>query len=361
MSAIAFMLVLPLLTVSLWMGATSASALPLPTPTSAVLYGCWLAFQAVLYAVVPGKVREAAGLRYTLNGWTCLWVTLAAALLVVERGWVSSTAAYDLFGPLLATANIFAFACSFGLYARGRRVGMSAQDYFKGLALNPRLGGFDLKFFCEGRPSLLLWLLFNLSMAAKQYQLHGALSLSMVLVNVFQALYVADYFFHEEAVLSTWDMRHEKFGWMLCWGTLVWVPFTYGLQALYLVNHPYAPSPMFAAAVVVLNTAGYLIFRGANLQKHRFRQDPAQGGRLLASGWWGAARHPNYLGDLCMALAWCLACGFNHLLPYFYFFSLLALLLQRERRDHARCLAAYGEEWKTYCRAVPARIVPGFY
>lgn len=35
----------------------------------------------------------------------------------------------------------------------------------------------------------------------------------------------------------------------------------------------------------------------------------ATGKRLLVSGWWGFVRHPNYLGDLLMALAWSLPCG----------------------------------------------------
>lgn len=33
------------------------------------------------------------------------------------------------------------------------------------------------------------------------------------------------------------------------------------------------------------------------------------GKNLLVSGWWGFVRHPNYLGDLIMALAWSLPCG----------------------------------------------------
>lgn len=33
------------------------------------------------------------------------------------------------------------------------------------------------------------------------------------------------------------------------------------------------------------------------------------GKSLLVSGWWGFVRHPNYLGDLVMALAWSLPCG----------------------------------------------------
>jgi protein-S-isoprenylcysteine O-methyltransferase Ste14 len=33
------------------------------------------------------------------------------------------------------------------------------------------------------------------------------------------------------------------------------------------------------------------------------------GKKLLVSGWWGMCRHPNYLGDLMMALSWSLTCG----------------------------------------------------
>jgi protein-S-isoprenylcysteine O-methyltransferase Ste14 len=118
-----------------------------------------------------------------------------------------------------------------------------------------------------------------------------------------------------------------------------------------------------------------MTFRSANLQKHRFRRDPdarawgrrpqaietADGGRLLVSGWWGLARHVNYLGDLVMALAWCLPCRFAHPQPFFYLAYSTVLLVHRERRDCARCAARYGRDWETYCRRVPGRIVPGIY
>ena len=62
-----------------------------------------------------------------------------------------------------------------------------------------------------------------------------------------------------------------------------------------------------------------------------------------------------------MALAWCLPCSFGSPLPYFYFAFFLILLLHRERRDHAACLAKYGADWDEYCRRVPWRIVPFVY
>ena len=197
----------------------------------------------------------------------------------------------------------------------------------------------------------------------------------MILVNAFALLYVADYFFHEEAILTTWDIRHEKFGWMLCWGNLVWVPFTFTIQAQYLVSHPHELPLWGTVALVGLDLAGYAIFRSANLQKHRFRRDPAaliwgrrpdyittaNGALLLVSGWWGIARHLNYLGDLVMGLAWCLPCRFAHPLPYFYVLYSVAVLVHRERRDHAMCAAKYGPAWEAYCRRVPWRILPGIY
>jgi protein-S-isoprenylcysteine O-methyltransferase Ste14 len=197
----------------------------------------------------------------------------------------------------------------------------------------------------------------------------------MILVNAFHFWYIADYYFHEEAILTTWDIKHENFGWMLCWGDLVWVPFTYTIQAWYLLNHTHDLPLIATIGIVALNVAGYVIFRGTNIQKHKFRRNPEtlfwgrkqeciktqRGSLLLISGWWGLARHINYMGDLMMGLAWCLPCGFEHLLPYFYIIYFTILLVHRERRDHAMCAEKYGDDWVTYCGKVRYRIVPGVY
>ena len=107
----------------------------------------------------------------------------------------------------------------------------------------------------------------------------------MILVCAFHFWYIADYYFHEEAILSTWDIKHENFGWMLCWGDLVWVPFTYTIQAYYLVEHthdlPWWARPRHRS----LNIVGYADLSRRQLQKHKFRKDPSkpdlgQAGRL---------------------------------------------------------------------------------
>ena len=383
MGPVLLVLALPPLVYWLWTSLafhggvlTVLPRIPPPTAATLVLYAAWWVVQAGLAQVLPGRevdgapLADGSRLRYRLNGWPAFGVTLALALLGAVTGVIPPGFAYEHFGALLSAANVFTFAFAAWLWWRfGRR------DFFAGAALNPRLRGFDLKFFCETRPGLILWALIVLSLAAAQWQRHRAVSPEMALVVAFQILYVADCLFHEEAILSTWDIRHERFGWMLAWGSLVWVPFTFSLQALYLVDHSPALPWSALAAIAALNVAGYVVFRGANLQKHRFRRDPtrpvwghpprfirtARGPLLLTSGWWGLARHLNYLGDIMMALAWCLLTGFATPLTYVYLVYMVVLLVHRERRDHAHCATRYGEDWATYCRTVRWRILPGVY
>jgi 7-dehydrocholesterol reductase len=58
-------------------------------------------------------------------------------------------------------------------------------DLFMGIEQNPRFGDwFDFKLFFNGRPGIVAWSVINFSMAAKQYELYGEVTNSMVLVNV---------------------------------------------------------------------------------------------------------------------------------------------------------------------------------
>jgi protein-S-isoprenylcysteine O-methyltransferase Ste14 len=363
---------------------------PAPTLTSIGIFVGWYLFQGLLQIYAPGKWAEGQALsdgtrlKYKMNGWFSWWFTWACIAAGVATGIIPMTILHEQFGPLLTVTNIFAFGFSLYLYIHGKvrpddgkntTTGYPVHDYFLGTALNPRIGNFDFKLFCEARPGLIGWVVINLSLMAQQYHLHGTVSVPMILVNVFQFWYITDYYLHEEAILSTWDIRHENFGWMLCWGDLAWVPFTYTLQAFYLVHHPHSLPIWAIAGIVILNCAGYYIFRAVNIQKHKFRKDPerpiwgkkpefirtAHGSLLLISGWWGVGRHLNYLGDLMMALAWCLPCGFGSVLPYFYIIYFTILLVHRERRDHVTCAAKYGADWDAYCAKVRWRILPGIY
>lgn len=248
----------------------------------------------------------------------------------------------------------------------------------------------DLKEFCELYPGMIGWALLNLSFAYAQSREHpgqGFLGLgisnAMLLVNAFELWYVSDALLNERAILTTMDITTDGFGFMLSFGDLAWVPFTFATQARFLAEAAGAPheqrlSNLALLGVLAVQAAGYLIFRGANGQKNAFRSDPKnpsvahlksmptkRGTRLLVSGWWGLARHVNYLGDWIMGLAWCLPTGVRGLdaaVPYFYAAYFASLLAHRERRDDAACLVKYGrEDWGRYCALVPWRIVPWVY
>ena len=155
-------------------------------------------------------------------------------------------------------------------------------------------------------------------------------------------------------------------------------------QGLYLVYHPVQLSTPYAVGVLLLGLLGYYIFRMANHQKDLFRRTDgrcliwgrkpqviecsytsADGqkhhSKLLVSGFWGVARHFNYTGDLLGSLAYCLACGGGHLLPYFYIIYMGILLTHRCLRDEHRCANKYGRDWERYTAAVPYRLLPGVF
>uniref|UniRef100_A0A452TRL2 Delta(14)-sterol reductase TM7SF2 n=1 Tax=Ursus maritimus TaxID=29073 RepID=A0A452TRL2_URSMA len=303
------------------------------------------------------ELKDKSRLRYPINGFQALVLTALLVGLAVSAG-LPLGALPEMLLPLAFAATLTAFIFSLLLYlkalvapasalAPGGNSGNPIYDFFLGRELNPRIWSFDFKYFCELRPGLIGWVLINLALLMQEAELRGSPSLAMWLVNGFQLLYVGDALWHEEAVLTTMDITHDGFGFMLAFGDLAWVPFTYSLQAQFLLHHP-QPLGLPMASVICLINGLETIPR-------------ATGRQLLVSGWWGMVRHPNYLGDLIMALAWSLPCGVSHLLPYFYVLYFTALLVHREARDEQQCLRKYGLAWREYCRRVPYRILPYVY
>lgn len=328
----------------------------------------------------------------------------------------------------ILTANIliayslatFVYIRSFGVkpgnpqlreLAAGGVSGNMLYDWFIGRELNPRitlpvLGEIDIKEWMEIRPGLTGWILLNCAFVAKQYRTFGFVTDSIVFITVVQALYVLDGQFMEPAILTTIDITTDGFGLMLSFGDLVWVPFLYSQQTRYLAVHPQSLGPLGLAAVGALLAVGFSIFRLSNSQKNAFRTNPNDPGvahlkyietkagtRLLVSGWWGIARHINYMGDWLQAWPYCLptgmagytiltagtpaagairmldgrevvpgeARGWGIIFTYFYVLYFAVLLIHRDRRDDEKCSRKYGEDWEKYKRIVRSRIVPYVY
>jgi delta14-sterol reductase len=369
----------------------------------------WFVFQVLLERFLPCDVVEGVllengkRLRYRLNGHLAFWVTF----LVLVIGYPSFSDGdsnsdsdssgvrlefksfplhllYDYYGDfaiasiLLCTIlSIYLYIKSFtpnALLAKGGNSGNTIYDFFIGRELNPRSinESFDWKEFCELRPGLIGWAVLNLAFASVQKEKLGYVSGSMVLVNMFQGLYVWDALYQERAILTTMDITTDGFGFMLVFGDMSWVPFLYSLQARYLVDHDPNLGMLSLLTILLINGVGYSIFRGANSQKDAFRRNPEsddvkhlqylqtkRGTRLLTSGYWGMARKINYTGDWIMALSWCLVCGFSSIVPYFYAIYFCILLIHRSIRDDHMCQVKYGDDWTKYKKLVPYRFIPG--
>ncbi|KAL3738047.1 hypothetical protein ACJRO7_019556 [Eucalyptus globulus] len=359
----------------------------IPSWSSVVLLGTFFAYLAAAGSILPGKVVPGAALpdgsrlRYRCNGLVSLlllvallglgaWMDFLRPTIIAERGlellWTTFTFS------TLVTLVLYAAGCNSTSDSSSLKPHLSGNlihDLWFGIQLNPQFIGIDLKFFFV-RAGMMGWLLINLSVLARSVQ-DGNLSLSMILYQLFCVLYILDYFVYEEYMTSTWDIIAERLGFMLVFGDVVWIPFTFSIQGWWLLRNNVELTTTAAIANCFVFLIGYMVFRGANKQKHVFKRSPKAliwgqppkvvGGKLLASGYWGIARHCNYLGDLLLALSFSLPCGLSSPVPYFYPIYLLILLIWRERRDEARCAEKYREIWAEYCRLVPWRIFPYLY
>jgi len=401
--ALVMILVIPLVTFylwaaifqhggSLWLPSSLSEffgMFPAPTLKAVGIVAGWFAVQAIFYMYLPGRVvdgrpAEASGeqAEYRLNGLLAFGLTAVLLVGAIAAGLFSPSGVLLQLGPMLTIAVVLSIALSAWTYISGRRrgalersTGEPIADFFMGTILNPKFGRHDLKFFLESRVGMGCWGALAIIMPAAQLEVTGTISTAMWVVSVCQMIYIVDFFVFEDNLLSMMDIIEENLGFMLMAGFIVWMPFNFTLQQQYILVENPSLSVGASIALIALNMAGYYLFRSTNLQKKKFREDPTRkiwgkpaeymdterGTKLLLSGWWGKARHTNYLGDLMMALAWCMACGFGSVVPYFYFIYFLPLLLNRERRDNDMCKRKYGADWDRYCEKVPYRIVPYVY
>ncbi len=297
--------------------------------------------------------------------------------------------------------------------AAGGNTGNLVYDFYIGRELNPRVniplfGEVDIKTWCEVRPGLTGWILFDLAFVAKQYRTYGYLSDSIIFTTCVQAFYVLDAQYMESGILTMIDIVSDGMGFMLSFGDLVWVPFLYSTQCRYLSVYPVHIGWTGVAAVSAVFALGLYIFRAANTQKNVFRSRPddpsvaglsyiqtKRGTRLLTAGWWGMSRHINYFGDWLQASPFSMptglagylilpagsvaasshavkmldgrelvqgeAKGWGVLFTYFYVLYFAVLLMHRERRDDLMCSKKYGKDWEEYKKLVRWRILPWVY
>lgn len=344
--------------------------------------------------IVKGPITPQGNLPlYKANGLLAFFTTLLLFYLSTALFHLfPATIIYDNLGPLLGALNFFSLLFCLFLYFKGKYKPSSTDsgssgnfifDYFWGTELYPRIAGWDVKMFTNCRFGMMSWGLILLSFGAKQAELYG-LSNSMMLSITLQLLYITKFFHWEPGYLRSMDIMHDRAGYAICWGCLVWVPGIYTSPTLYLVNHPISLSvPLFSLLLGVgIISIAINYFADAQRQKARatggqcliWKKKPeiiiasyhtVQGDKkeslLLLSGWWSVARHFHYAPEMVATLCWSLPALFTSPLPYFYLVFLVALLIDRSSRHERRCALKYGKYWEAYCEKVPYKIIPYVY
>lgn len=366
------------------------------TPVAWAIIGIFAAIQIFFLQFLPGRIEEGPITPkgnipiYKANGIASFILTLTLFLLgSFQQHWFSPTLIYDHFGAILGALNFFSlFFCLF-LYFKGRFFPSSTDsgisenlifDYYWGTELYPKIGNLDLKRFTNCRFGMMSWPLIIISFAAKQEQLYG-ISDSMLVAVSLQLIYIAKFFVWETGYLKSLDIMHDRAGYYICWGCLVWVPGIYTSSTLYLIHHPNHLGLPLSLGIFTLGALSILINYRADRQRQVVRAtngnctiwgkkpsttvaryQTASGetktNLLLASGWWGISRHFHYIPEILGAFFWTVPALFVNFSPYFYVIFLTCLLMERGFRDDQRCAAKYGADWDAYCEKVPYKIIP---
>ncbi len=356
--------------------------------TPLIIFAVFFVAQVVLPARrVPGYVinpETGQSRNYRLNG--LLVFIIAIVVWAIEpfglpRDWFYRSAVYAVAGGTVFAALIALVAM---LSQPQGEVKNPFHAFWTGRSLEHPLFNerFDLKMYLYVVGGTML-VLNAMSGAAWHYERFGDnFNPGVFLYTAFFTLYIFDYFIFERVQLYTYDLIHEKLGFKLIWGGLV----IYGwLYILPLWGMAVYPNPDFPAAwtyVWLIGTGLLLVFgwsisRGGNLQKYWFKRWPdrkflgiiepeyIQAGdrKILCSGFWGAARHFNYMGEGFACFAIGLSFGhFTNLWAWTYFIFIVSLFTWRQWDDEAHCAEKYGEEkWAEYKARVKYRICPWVY
>ncbi|KAJ8431741.1 hypothetical protein Cgig2_028958 [Carnegiea gigantea] len=245
--------------------------------------------------------------------------------------------------------------------------------HFQGMELYPRIGEhFDIKVFTNCRFGMMSWAVLALTYCIKQHELYGYVADSMLVNTILMLVYVTKFFWWEAGYWNTMDIAHDRAGFYICWGCLVWVPSVYTSPGMYLVNHPVHLGYQLATYILLAGVLCIYINYDCDRQRQEFRRTSGKclvwgkapskitasyttssgetkTSLLLTSGWWGLARHFHYVPEILAAFFWTVPALFHHFLPYFYVIFLTILLFDRAKRDDDRCRSKYGKYWKLYC------------
>ncbi|XP_058655476.1 delta(14)-sterol reductase TM7SF2 isoform X1 [Onychostoma macrolepis] len=358
--------------------------------TSVCVVLSFTVLQVALYYLPVGQVTEGKmgcdgkRLKYKLNGLHAFLLTVVLMLVLwfsgVLRAGSVTLRIFSLVSAGMAVSLIFSltlFLCPIrtpsSAHVTYDNTAKPLLRFVLGQSMDPRLGIIDVKHFVMVRIGFIGWAMMDVNYLLTAVEMKNV-SLSLLLVVVFQLIYILDFLIDESSVLTTKEFTEEPIGFIMILGEFIWIPFFSSLPVYFLLQRPNHIHFLSAVLICVLFAAGFLIYYLSNEEKDGFRRNPNDpayarlktirspaGSSLLVSGWFGWVRHPNYSGDILMMFAWCLPCGFSSVLPYFPALQCFQLLRQRANEIEESCLKKHRDAWREYCRRVPYKLLPYVY
>jgi 7-dehydrocholesterol reductase len=373
-----------------------------PSPTDAEAWKMilsFMAFQLLLMRFMPGKTFTGSLTPkgntpvYTANGLQSYLFTLATLLLLTHFELIRPANVYDKFGNILSSLNVFALLFCTMLLIKGYVAPSSTdsgtngniiQDFYWGMELYPRIFGWDVKMFTNCRAGMMFWAVGIVCFAHKNMEINnGVLNTGMAVNVALQLVYITKFFYWEMGYMCSMDIQHDRAGYYICWGCLVWVPSVYTSTSFYLAERAPVWEPLPALALFLFGFLMIFVNYDSDNQRYIFRQTKGmchiwgkvpkkivatytteQGesrqSLLLLDGYWKISRHFHYVPEILAALTWSSPAWNTALVgPYFYVIFLTILLVDRAHRDDDRCRKKYTEYWDEYCKEVPYKILPG--
>lgn len=254
---------------------TLQDAYVMPDAVTVKILAVFAVVQLAMMKLVPGNRFEGPTTAtghvpvYNANGLQVFFLTIYGYLAfskyfignyLPEFAQYEADILYHQYPQIISFMSVFAFIFCLGLYAKGLVAPSSTDhgssgnpviDFYWGTELYPRIFGWDVKMFTNCRFGMMMWGLLPIAFAAHDAKqgITNAMAVNLVLNLVYvakvrkkqragdgwspacsaqpftsHATLLLQFFWWEAGYLRTIDIMHDRAGYYICWGCLVWVP-----------------------------------------------------------------------------------------------------------------------------------------
>ncbi|XP_052472624.1 delta(14)-sterol reductase TM7SF2 isoform X2 [Carassius gibelio] len=231
-----------------------SAGIPIWDWTSVCVVMFFTVLQVALYYLPVGQVTEGKmgcdgkRLKYKLNGLHAFLLTVVLMLVLWFSGVLRPGAVMDRIFSLVSAAMAVSLVFSLMLFLCPIRTPSSAHvtynntakrllKFVLGQSMDPRLGIIDVKHFVMVRVGFIGWGMMDVNYLLTAIETKNS-SLSLLLVIIFQLIYILDFLIDEGSVLTTKEFTDEPIGFIMILGEFIWIPFFSSLPVYFLLQRP---------------------------------------------------------------------------------------------------------------------------